>query len=220
MALRAYHRPVSDPGSGATPDPISDEDLAAITVGELQPVNATIELAPSDPEWPRTFEREAAAIQSVLGERVRLLEHVGSTAVPGLPAKPIVDIVLEVADSADEPAYIPALEAAGYTLRIREPGWYEHRVLKGPTVNINLHVFSAGCPETQRMLAFRDHLRRDEADRVRYERTKLELAARTWRYVQHYADAKSGVVREIMARALSDSGEQVGPAGPAGDAGS
>jgi GrpB-like predicted nucleotidyltransferase (UPF0157 family) len=210
---------VSDPGRGAIPDPIPDEDLAAITVGELRPINATIVLVAPDPAWPRIFGVEAAAIRAVLGERVRLLEHVGSTAVPGLPAKPIVDIVLEVVDSANEPAYIPAMEAAGYTLRIREPEWHEHRVLKGPNVNINLHVFSAGCPETRRMLAFRDHLRRDESDRSQYGRTKQELAARTWRYVQHYADAKSAVVSEIMSRALPDTGEQAGPAGPAADAG-
>ena len=100
---------MSDP----TP-PRSDEELAALTVGELRPLNATIELRPSDPAWPATYAQEAAAIRSVLGDRVLLLEHAGSTSVPGLSAKPIIDIVLEVPDSADEPGYVPDMEAAGY----------------------------------------------------------------------------------------------------------
>ena len=91
-------------------------------------------------------------------------------------------------------------------LRVREPDWFEHRLFKGPRVNINLHVFSAGCEETRRMLAFRDHLRTDAVDRALYQRTKEELAARTWRHVQHYADAKSTVVAR-------DHGPCAGPAG-------
>jgi GrpB-like predicted nucleotidyltransferase (UPF0157 family) len=186
-------------------DPVlrSDEELSALTVGALVTHDAPIELVPSDPTWPATYEREAAAIRAVLGERVVLLEHVGSTSVPGLAAKPRIDIVLEVADTADEPAYAPDLEAAGYVLRVREPDWFEHRMFKGPGVDINLHTFSAGCEETRRMLAFRDHLRTDPADLALYQRTKEALAARTWRHVQHYADAKSEVVLAIMARALA-----------------
>ena len=82
-----------------------------------------------------------------------LLEHTGSTSVPGLAAKPIIDMTLAVPDSADEDAYLPELEAAGYVLRIREPDWFEHRVFKGPDTNVNLHVFSDDCPEIDRMLA-------------------------------------------------------------------
>ncbi len=181
----------------------TDEELAAITVGAIAPLNATVELVPYDPAWPARYAEEAAGIRAALGERVRLLEHAGSTSVPGLAAKPRVDIVLEVADTADEAAYVPDLEAAGYPLRVREPDWFEHRMFRGPGADINLHVFSAGSVETRRMLAFRDHLRTDDADRVLYQRTKEALAARTWRHVQHYADAKSEVVAEIMARALA-----------------
>jgi len=123
--------------------------------------------------------------------------------VPGLPAKPIIDMVLEVPDSADEPAYVPALEAAGYVLRSREPDGFEHRLFKGPDTNVNLHTFPAGCPETDRMLLFRDWLRGNAADRDHYAATKRELAGRDWKYVQQYADAKSGVVAEIMARATA-----------------
>jgi GrpB-like predicted nucleotidyltransferase (UPF0157 family) len=182
----------------------SDEELAAVTVGELRTHDAPVVLVPYDPAWPVTFELEAAGIRSALGDRVLLLEHVGSTSVPGLAAKPIIDLVLEVADTADEAAYGPDMEAAGYRLRIREPDWFQHRLFKGPGADINLHVFSAGCEETRRMLAFRDHLRTDAVDRERYLRAKQELAARTWRYVQHYADAKSAVVADIMTRALPD----------------
>jgi GrpB-like predicted nucleotidyltransferase (UPF0157 family) len=130
-----------------------------------------------------------------------MLEHAGSTSVPGLAAKPIIDMLLVVADSADEPAYVPAMESTGYVLRIREPEWHQHRLFKGPDTNINLHVFSYGCPEIDRMLMFRDWLRSNDADRELYERTKRELAKQTWKYVQNYADAKTSVVEEIIARA-------------------
>ncbi|MBC6466018.1 GrpB family protein [Actinomadura alba] len=194
------------------PPLISDEELQRITVGERTPHNAPVVLAEYDPEWPRLFAREAARIGSVLGGRALRVEHVGSTSVPGLAAKPIIDILLVVPDSADEPSYVPALEAAGYVLRIREPDWFEHRILKGPDTDVNLHVFGAGSTEIDRMLRFRDRLRDSDADRDHYARTKRELSQRTWRHVQHYADAKTAVVREIMARAAADPGERRPPA--------
>jgi GrpB-like predicted nucleotidyltransferase (UPF0157 family) len=162
-----------------------------------------IVLVEYDPRWGLRFEREAHRIRAALGARALLVEHAGSTSVPGLAAKPIVDIVLAVPFSSHEDDYVPALEAEGYALRIREPDWYEHRVLKKTDPNINLHVFSADCPEIDRMLAFRDHLRANEADRELYERTKRDLAGREWAYVQDYADAKTEVVEEIIARALA-----------------
>jgi GrpB-like predicted nucleotidyltransferase (UPF0157 family) len=177
--------------------------LRAVTVGELKPLSGPVELVDYDPAWPELFQRESERIRSALGERVVLLEHTGSTSVPGLAAKPIIDITLAVSDSADEQSYAPALEAAGYVLRIREPDWYEHRVFKGPDTSVNLHVFSEGCAEIDRMLSFRDRLRADAADRGLYERTKRELAAREWKYVQDYADAKTAVVERIVARAAS-----------------
>lgn len=179
-------------------DPISDEDLQKLTVGELKPHNAPIFLAPYDPMWPRLFAREADRIREALGDRALRVEHVGSTSVPGLTAKPIIDILLVVPDSADEPSYVPAMEAAGYVLRIREPDWFEHRLFKGPDTDVNLHVFSVGATEIDRMLRFRDRLRDSDADRDHYARTKRELAQRTWRHVQHYADAKTKVIHEIM----------------------
>ena len=180
-----------------------EAELRAVTVGELQPVSGQIELVDYDPAWPGLFAREAERIRAALGERAVLLEHTGSTSVPGLAAKPIIDMTLAVPDSSDEESYAPALEAAGYVLRIREPDWHEHRVFKGPDTNVNLHVFSDGCPEIDRMLRFRDWLRTDQADRELYEQTKRKLAAREWTYVQDYADAKTLVVEEIIARALT-----------------
>jgi GrpB-like predicted nucleotidyltransferase (UPF0157 family) len=178
----------------------SDEEIAAARIGGAELHNSTIHLDPYDDAWPDLFGREASRIRAALGDRALVIEHAGSTSVPGLSAKPVIDIVLAVADSSDEDAYVPDLEAAGYALRIREPDWDEHRLLKGPDTNMNLHVFTIGCREIARMLEFRDHLRADEADRLLYERKKQELASQTWKYVQHYADAKSEVVEQIIGR--------------------
>lgn len=185
--------------------PMTEAELQAVTLGELQPLGGPITLHDYDPQWPQLFQREAQRIRALLGERALLLEHAGSTSVPGLAAKPVIDIVLAVPDSADEAAYVPALEAAGYRLRIREPEWYEHRLLKGPDTDINLHVFSVGCEEIDKMLAFRDHLRTNAADRELYERAKRELAAQNWKYTQNYADAKTAVIEQIVARARASA---------------
>ncbi|MBM7775401.1 GrpB-like predicted nucleotidyltransferase (UPF0157 family) [Actinokineospora baliensis] len=181
--------------------PISDDDLRRVIVGELQPHNAPITLAEYDPAWPARYAEQERRIRDVLGPVARRVEHVGSTSVPGLPAKPIIDMLLLVPDSAVEPDYLPPLEAAGYVLRVREPEWFDHRLCKGPDTNINLHIFSEGCTEADRMLRFRDHLRTHNADRDHYAATKRTLATRTWRHVQDYADAKSAVVADIMSRA-------------------
>jgi len=120
-------------------------------------------------------------------------------------AKPIIDILLVVADSADEPSYVPALEAAGYVLRIRQPGWHQHRLFKGPDTNVHLHVFTQGSEEIRRTLLLRDSLRTNKADRELYTRTKRGLASKEWKYVQNYADAKSDVVKAILERAEAAS---------------
>ena len=182
--------------------PLTEEQLQAVHVGQLTPLNGRIQFVEYDPAWPVLFAREAARIRSILGARVLRLEHVGSTSVPGLAAKPRIDMLLIVASSADEAAYVTDLEAAGYVLQVRETDWYEHRLLKGPDTDINLHVFSQGCQEAERMLLFRDWLRSHPDELQLYESTKRELASREWKYVQHYADAKTAVVTEIMARAL------------------
>lgn len=179
--------------------------LARNLIGPPDKLTGQIVIADYDPAWPALYAREAARIRSALGERVIRIEHVGSTSVPGLPAKPLIDIVLEVPDSSDEDAYVPRLEGAAYRLRGREVDWFEHRFFKGPDVDVNLHTFSAGCAEADRMIMFRDWLRANTEDRELYLRTKRELAARRWTYVQQYADAKTAIVKEILARAEAAS---------------
>ncbi|QBR94542.1 GrpB family protein [Nocardioides euryhalodurans] len=159
-------------------------------------------LVEADPAWPAEYARQEARVRSALGDVVVELHHAGSTSVPGLAAKPVIDMVLVVPDASDEAAYVEGLRAAGYVFRLREPEWFEHRLFWDQDPRVNLHVFGAGCEEVDRMLAFRDHLRRHEADRATYERTKRALAARSWDRVQDYADAKSEVVADIMTRAL------------------
>jgi GrpB-like predicted nucleotidyltransferase (UPF0157 family) len=162
----------------------------------------TVELVPYDDRWPALFKAEQQAIRAALGPEIEAcIVHIGSTAVPGLPAKPIIDILLVVPDSSDESAYVLDLEAAGYRLVIREPEWFEHRCLKGPDTNVNLHVYPPACPEIERYLLFRDRLRSHPEERAHYQRVKRELAERDWTYVQEYADAKSEVVEGIIARA-------------------
>jgi GrpB-like predicted nucleotidyltransferase (UPF0157 family) len=196
--------------------PAEEQKLRAAWVNEPPRLDGPVLLAEYDPQWPVLYEREAARIRSVLGERVLLLEHVGSTSVPGLAAKPIVDILLVVADPGDEPSYLTPLAQAGYRLVIREPGWYQHRALKGPDTNINLHVHPPHSPEIGRHLRFRDRLRADPGDRELYERVKRELAARPWTYIQQYADAKTEVIAAIMTRAEATPAELPGPPGMPG----
>jgi GrpB-like predicted nucleotidyltransferase (UPF0157 family) len=160
-----------------------------------------ITLVDYDPAWPARFAVEAARIRGALGDRAVLVEHVGSTSVPGMAAKPIVDIVLAVPDPAAEGDYVPGLEAIGYGVRIREPEWHGHRLLTPADHSVNLHVFHAGSPEIDRMVRFRDRLRTSPEDFALYLATKRELGARAWRVTQDYADAKTPVVVEILARA-------------------
>ena len=194
------------PSEANGPRLISDEEVQRFRLDKVAPHNAPITLADYDPGWPALFAREAARIRAALGGRAVQVEHVGSTSVPGLAAKPIIDILLVVPDSSDEQAYVLALDAAGYVLRVREPGWFEHRMFKGPEADINLHVFSAGEAEIHRMVLFRDWLRSHGDDRDAYAQVKRELTQRTWRHVQYYAEAKTGIVQQIMAQATAERG--------------
>jgi GrpB-like predicted nucleotidyltransferase (UPF0157 family)/pimeloyl-ACP methyl ester carboxylesterase len=160
----------------------------------------------ADPGWPAAFERIAARVRGALGERALLIQHVGSTAVPGLAAKPIVDIDLVVADPDDEPSYVPALQALGFELRVREPWWNGHRLLRGSDPSSHLHVFGPDSPEIARHRRFRDWLRTHPDDLARYAATKREAAAAAAAEGEHsmqYNARKEAVVREIYARALA-----------------
>lgn len=196
--------PLNETESTDSANPMTEEQIRRITVGPApKQLTGKISIVDYDPSWPLLFARENERIKSTLGAKALSVEHVGSTSIPGLAAKPIIDILLVVESSADEKSYLPALEAAGYLLRIREADWHEHRMFKGPDTNINLHVFSQGDSEIERMLLFRDWLRENSTDRDLYLKTKRELAQKDWKYVQNYADAKSKEVESIIARARS-----------------
>ncbi|MGO9751412.1 MAG: GrpB family protein [Solirubrobacteraceae bacterium] len=148
--------------------------------------------------WPARFELERARVRDALGDRAIRIEHIGSTAVPGLAAKAIIDILITVQDPEDEAVSVTPLTAAGYELRVREPG---HRMLRTPGRDVHIHVWGDDDPEVSRCLRFRDRLRRSAQDRHAYEQVKRELARREWPDMNHYADAKGPVIAKILARA-------------------
>jgi GrpB-like predicted nucleotidyltransferase (UPF0157 family) len=176
---------------------LTDDNLSSRLVRGLRPTRVV--LAEYDPRWPVRFAARAAELHHILGDRARLVEHVGSTSVPGLAAKPIVDIVVGIDDPDDEPAFLPDLEAAGYELRVREAG---HRCLRigEPDEPVNLHCYPPEDAEVRKYLIFRDRLRANDVDRDLYERTKRKLAEREWPDINYYAEAKGPVIREILAR--------------------
>lgn len=174
-------------------------------VSESRVGTVRITLEDYNPDWPAWYAKQEARIRGALGSAVLRLEHAGSTSVPGLAAKPLIDIVLVVPDSNDEDAYVPALVEAGYYLRLREPGWYGHRLLKDSDPEVNLHVYSPACEDVERMLVFRDLLRSDPQARAEYEVVKRDLAARTWERGQDYADAKTRVVERLILRGLESA---------------
>lgn len=185
--------------------PSSFPRMAVDSVFFRREVAGAVALRDHDPGWALRYEAVRERIADALGDAARSIEHIGSTAVPGLPAKPILDVNLLVADSRDEHAYGPALAAAGFAFRHREPEWFEHRMLRAEFPMVHLHVFTDGCEEAQRMVAFRDLLRADGAARDRYAATKRELARRDWDDAQDYADAKTEVVRALLGgRAAAD----------------
>jgi GrpB-like predicted nucleotidyltransferase (UPF0157 family) len=162
-----------------------------------------------DPLWPERFQKHAAIIVQALGEKALAIEHVGSTSVPGLAAKPIIDIDVIVEDPSDEEAYLPALVQAGYVLRVREPDWYQHRMFRTPELNVHVHIFAPDCVEVRRHLAFRDRLKANMEDRRLYESVKRKLAQEDWPDMDTYAEAKTEVVEQIIARALREVGNAV-----------
>ena len=163
-----------------------------------------IEIVEPDADWPVVFDTLRAGIVEALGERALRIEHVGSTSVPGLAAKPVIDIDLMVADTDDEDAYVPALESLGFVLRVREPWWLGHRCLVSAEPAANLHVWPPDSPEAARHRIFRDWLRADAADRERYAAAKREVAADG--LMSEYNARKEGVIREIYARAFVAAG--------------
>lgn len=175
---------------------MTHDPLAAYLVGGREAV--TVVLRDHDPAWAGRFRSVRELVETALGGRALAVEHVGSTAVPGLAAKPVVDVQVTVADVEDEAGYVPALVATGLELRVREAG---HRLFRTPERDVHLHVHGPGDPALTERLDLRDHLRRDSNDRVLYEATKRALAGREWADVDDYADAKSAVIAGILGRA-------------------
>lgn len=175
----------------------------------------TIILVPYRQEWAETFRLHRERVAAALGSGALGIDHIGSTAVPGLAAKPIVDILLVVADSADEDSYLPALESAGYELRVREPAFEEHRMLRTPERDMHVHVLSAGSPEIQRYLRLRDALRAAPFLRARYQALKHAVAAQDWQDMNAYAQAKSGMIETIIqwSRRMDPGGPKLAPGG-------
>jgi GrpB-like predicted nucleotidyltransferase (UPF0157 family) len=153
-----------------------------------------------DPAWARRFDDARSRITAALGPLARRVEHIGSTSVPGLAAKPIVDVLVAVdaVESVDVPGVRERLAEAGFDLRVREPG---HRMFRTAAHDVHLHVWPGASDDVRRHLLFRDYLRTSAADRARYEAVKRALAARTWDDMNDYADAKSPAIAEITTRA-------------------
>ncbi|WP_402842710.1 GrpB family protein [Microbacterium sp. GXS0129] len=179
---------------------------------------APIVIAEPDPRWPQTAEQVIATVRRALGPRCLRIEHVGSTAVPGLPAKPLIDLDLIVARPDRESDYVPALTAAGFVLSVREPWWHEHRMFIYDNPDVNLHVFSPSAPEPWKHIILRDHLRANPRDRERYADAKRAAAAAATaagERVMEYNARKETALREILLRALAAAG--CAPEEPAAD---
>jgi GrpB-like predicted nucleotidyltransferase (UPF0157 family) len=195
-------------------DDVEPPPGASPYVGPVGPTRVFEVVAP-DPSWADRYEELAARVRTVLGTRVLALDHIGSTAVPGLAAKPVIDLDLVVADPADEESYVPALAADGFGLAIREPWWWEHRLLRCSSPTANLHVFGPDSPAPWRDRAFRDWLRVSADDRELYAATKREAARAALgagEHVMQYNARKQAVVREIHHRAFVAAGLLSAPA--------
>ena len=184
---------------------LSAEEIAAARVRPVRSgLRKRIAVTAPDPRWDEWVLELRATVRASLGDRVVDLEHVGSTAVPGLWAKPVIDLDLVVEDSSDEPAYVPALEIVGFELVIREPAWEQHRMLRHEAPRANLHVFSVGAVEPQRHRAFRDWLIAHSGDRERYGRLKRSLVdEQTCDTVADYNNRKAALIYEIYERIFS-----------------
>ncbi|PQZ96228.1 hypothetical protein CQ018_02830 [Arthrobacter sp. MYb227] len=184
------------------------EDDASVQWVQPVPQPMQIELVPPQESWARDFAKVKSLIKQTLGARALAVQHLGSTSVPGLPAKPIIDIVLTVDDPAAEGEYVKDLVAAGFALRLREPGWYSHRLLvsvgQGVLPAVNLHVLGPGSPETSRMRSFRDWLRMHDTDRDEYARVKYLAAANINEHggglVMDYNAVKEPFIQALYAR--------------------
>ena len=200
-----------------TPDDITrHHDEGEVLYVGAHPTDYTLRIEEPDPTWARRYAEVEARVRGALGDRVVEIQHIGSTAVPDLPAKPIIDIDLAVADPADEASYVPDLEAMGFVHWLTEPDWHQHRLLKQLTEpRVHLHVFGPDCPELVRHRMFRDWLVEHPEDRERYagaKRAAADLMAATGDqhgalgFGMRYNRVKEPVVRDIYDRMFRAAG--------------
>lgn len=151
-----------------------------------------------DPRWSDAYLEHEQRIRVALGPAAVQIEHIGSTSVPELAAKPIIDVLVTVEDISAEEDYLDPLRRAGYNLRVREPG---HRMVRTTDRDVHVHIMEAGNEAAEDYLLFRNHLRADADDRGLYERTKRALLEQDWADMNAYAEAKTAVITEIKQRA-------------------
>jgi GrpB-like predicted nucleotidyltransferase (UPF0157 family) len=165
--------------------------------------NEPIELVPYDPSWPAQFDAIKARLVDALGATARRVDHVGSTAVPGLIAKPIIDAQLSVPDHADEDAFAPHIAALGWPLRARSPGERYFRPPNGAPRIVHLHVCDHGGEWERRHLLFRDYLRAHAERCASYSALKSELAEKYRDDRLAYVDGKTAFVEQTLADAAA-----------------
>lgn len=173
------------------PDVTTVERVGGVEAREL-------ELHSHNDHWADIYLDHRSRIVDALAGADFGVEHIGSTSVPGLAAKPIIDILVTVDDITAEEDYLGALLNAGYELRVREPG---HRLVRTPARDVHVHIYEHDDPAVDEYLLFRDRLRSDADDRVLYENTKRTLLSRRWVDMNDYADAKTEVIMAIRQRA-------------------
>ncbi|MCW2757961.1 MAG: hypothetical protein JWO46_1707 [Nocardioidaceae bacterium] len=187
-----------------------DDVTATELVGGVE--HRELFLAEHDEGWADQYAVHEARVRDAVGSTVAAVEHIGSTSVPGLAAKPIIDILITVPDITAEEDYLDPLVASGYVMRVREPG---HRLVRTGERDVHIHVLELDDPAAGDYLLLRDHLRIDQADRELYEATKRDLVRRDWSDMNAYADAKTSVIEEIKRRARS----RLAPSRPTGAGG-
>jgi len=171
-------------------------------------MGAAIEIAAYDPAWPGAYERERAAILEALGDLVFAIEHVGSTSVPGLGAKPIIDIMVGLRELADHARCVAPLRFLGYEHKgeFGIPGrHYFRKPVRGPRRH-QLHMVEHGRDFWVRHLLFRDYLRRHPDEAAAYQRLKVGLAARFGTDVEGYTEAKREFIQSALVKARAGQG--------------
>ena len=159
-------------------------------------------LVDHDPSWSEAYAGHERRIRDAVGPTVQV-EHIGSTSVPGLAAKPIIDILVVVEDITAEEDYLDQLLDAGYELRVHEPG---HRLVRTPSRDVHVHIVEVGDQAGEDYVLLRDHLRADSDDRNLYERTKRALIEQDWTDMNAYAEAKTEVIAAIKERGRTRDG--------------